>query len=110
MVTLVSFNRHPGPSAAASPFNFNGSSYGCGLRWSGWPCCTAWPAAYFTTSARPQIALNFQQQRYEADFRHHLVRVREVQRAIALDRGRKPVGVSTWAAALPAFWRTTCDC
>lgn len=36
---------------------------------------------------RPQIALNFQQQRVEADFRHHLVRVREYSEAIALDRG-----------------------
>lgn len=36
---------------------------------------------------RPQIALNFQQQRVEADFRHHLVRVREYSEAIALDQG-----------------------
>lgn len=36
---------------------------------------------------RPQIRLNFMQQRYEADFRHHLVRVREYSEAIALDRG-----------------------
>jgi putative ATP-binding cassette transporter len=37
---------------------------------------------------RPLINLNFQQQRYEADFRHHLVRVREYSEAIALDRGQ----------------------
>jgi putative ATP-binding cassette transporter len=36
---------------------------------------------------RPQIRLNFQQQRYEADFRHHMVRVREYSEAIALDKG-----------------------
>jgi vitamin B12/bleomycin/antimicrobial peptide transport system ATP-binding/permease protein len=36
---------------------------------------------------RPQIWLNFQQQRYEADFRHHMVRVREYSEAIALDKG-----------------------
>ncbi|HEY1225927.1 MAG TPA: ABC transporter ATP-binding protein/permease, partial [Ramlibacter sp.] len=36
---------------------------------------------------RPQIPLNFSQQRYEADFRHHMVRVREYSEAIALDRG-----------------------
>lgn len=36
---------------------------------------------------RPQIPLNFQQQRLEAEFRHHLVRVREYSEAIALDRG-----------------------
>jgi putative ATP-binding cassette transporter len=38
---------------------------------------------------RPLIGLNFQQQRYEADFRHHLVRVREYSEAIALDHGEK---------------------
>ena len=36
---------------------------------------------------RPQIRLNFLQQRYEADFRHHMVRVREYSEAIALDKG-----------------------
>ncbi|MGJ7484743.1 ABC transporter ATP-binding protein/permease [Variovorax sp. LT2P21] len=36
---------------------------------------------------RPLIGLNFRQQRFEADFRHHLVRVREHSEAIALDRG-----------------------
>jgi putative ATP-binding cassette transporter len=38
---------------------------------------------------RPLIGLNFRQQRYEADFRHHLVRVREYSEAIALDRGER---------------------
>lgn len=38
---------------------------------------------------RPQIALNFNQQRLEADFRHHMVRVREYSEAIALDRGEQ---------------------
>ncbi len=36
---------------------------------------------------RSQIALNFQQLRLEADFRHHLVRVREYSESIALDGG-----------------------
>jgi putative ATP-binding cassette transporter len=36
---------------------------------------------------RPLIGLNFNQQRFEADFRHHLIRVRENSEAIALDRG-----------------------
>src|SRR6185369_15468185 len=36
---------------------------------------------------RPQIGLNFNQQRLEADFRHHMVRVREYSEAIALDSG-----------------------
>lgn len=38
---------------------------------------------------RPLIGINFRQQRYEADFRHHLVRVREYSEAIALDKGEK---------------------
>ncbi len=41
---------------------------------------------------KPQIRLNFLQQRYEADFRHHLVRVREHSEAIALDKGEKVEG------------------
>ena len=36
---------------------------------------------------RPQIRLNFQQQQVEADFRHHMVRVREYSESIALDKG-----------------------
>jgi vitamin B12/bleomycin/antimicrobial peptide transport system ATP-binding/permease protein len=38
---------------------------------------------------RSQIVLNFSQQRFEADFRHHLIRVREYSEAIALDGGEK---------------------
>ena len=38
---------------------------------------------------RPQIPLNFNQQRLEADFRHHMVRVREYSEAIALDKGER---------------------
>ncbi len=36
---------------------------------------------------RSMASLNFTQQRLEADFRHHLMRVREYSEAIALDRG-----------------------
>jgi vitamin B12/bleomycin/antimicrobial peptide transport system ATP-binding/permease protein len=38
---------------------------------------------------RSQISLNFFQQKYEADFRHHMVRVREYSESIALDKGEK---------------------
>ena len=38
---------------------------------------------------RPQIKLNFDQQRVEADFRHHMIRVREYSESIALDRGER---------------------
>jgi len=36
---------------------------------------------------RSQIPLNFAQQRVEADFRHHMIRVREYSESIALDGG-----------------------
>jgi vitamin B12/bleomycin/antimicrobial peptide transport system ATP-binding/permease protein len=36
---------------------------------------------------RRMAPLNFAQQRLEADFRHHLIRVREYSEAIAMDRG-----------------------
>ncbi len=35
---------------------------------------------------RPLIGLNFEQQKREADFRHHLMRVREYSESIALDK------------------------
>jgi len=38
------------------------------------------------------ITLNFRQQRLEADFRHHMVRVREYSEAIALDKGEQVEG------------------
>ncbi|MEN9670072.1 MAG: hypothetical protein RL018_349 [Pseudomonadota bacterium] len=38
---------------------------------------------------KSQIKLNFFQQKYEADFRHHMVRVREYSEAIALDKGER---------------------
>lgn len=40
---------------------------------------------------RKQIPLNFEQQRVEADFRHHMVRAREYSESIALDRGEPVV-------------------
>ena len=36
---------------------------------------------------KPLMGLNFEQQKREADFRHHLIRVREYSESIALDRG-----------------------
>lgn len=36
---------------------------------------------------KPLTGLNFEQQRREADFRHHLIRIREYSESIALDRG-----------------------
>ena len=48
-------------------------------------CAAGTLATYYI--GRPQIALNYRQQRFEADFRHHMTRVREYGEAIALDRG-----------------------
>ncbi len=39
---------------------------------------------------RPLIALNFQQERFEADFRYNLVRLRENAEGVALYRGEEP--------------------
>jgi putative ATP-binding cassette transporter len=36
---------------------------------------------------RPLIRLNFRQQRVEADYRHHLVRLREYSESVAMDKG-----------------------
>jgi putative ATP-binding cassette transporter len=36
---------------------------------------------------RPLISLNFRQQRVEADYRHHLVRLREYSESVAMDKG-----------------------
>ena len=70
--------------------------------------CIAWSAACITHYiGRPQIALNFQQQRFEADFRHHLVRVREYSEAIALDKG-EPVEREHLDRRFCRCWATTC--
>lgn len=38
---------------------------------------------------KPQVRLNFEQQMLEANFRHHMIRVREYSEAIALDGGER---------------------
>ena len=61
------------------------------------PGFMVWMAVLYCTAGsvlthyigRPLIGLNFEQQKREADFRHHLVRVREYSEAIALDRGEQ---------------------
>jgi putative ATP-binding cassette transporter len=40
----------------------------------------------------PQVRLNYRQQQLEANFRHHMIRVREHAEAIALDGGEKVEG------------------
>ena len=88
VVTLVSFVGILWGLSGGFAFSWQGSEYNV-------PGFMVWMALLYCLAGsvithfigRPQIALNFQQQRYEADFRHHLVRVREYSEAIALDRG-----------------------
>ncbi len=97
VVTLVSFVGILWGLSGSFTFDFNGDSYVI-------PGFMVWMAVAYALAGsvlthyigRPQIALNFRQQRYEADFRHHLIRVREYSESIALDRGepveRKQLG------------------
>ncbi|MES2383944.1 MAG: ABC transporter ATP-binding protein/permease [Pseudomonadota bacterium] len=88
VVTLVSFVGILWTLSGAFAFTVAGSSYSI-------PGFMVWAAiAYCAVGSvithyigRPQIRLNFLQQRYEADFRHHMVRVREYSESIALDKG-----------------------
>lgn len=88
VVTLVSFVGILWVLSGSFAFSIAGSSYSI-------PGFMVWAAiAYCVVGSvithyigRPQIRLNFLQQRYEADFRHHMVRVREYSESIALDKG-----------------------
>ena len=88
VVTLVSFVGILWTLSGSFGFSFQGQSYDI-------PGFMVWMAVIYCVLGsiaahyigRPQIALNFLQQRYEADFRHHLVRVREYSESIALDKG-----------------------
>ena len=88
VVTLVSFVGILWGLSGAFAFSLGGSSYNI-------PGFMVWMAVLYCVAGsvithyigRPLIALNFRQQRYEADFRHHMVRVREYSESIALDKG-----------------------
>ena len=90
VVTLLSFVGILWGLSGGFAFTLGGSDYNI-------PGFMVWMAVLYCLAGsvithyigRPQIALNFQQQRVEADFRHHLVRVREYCESIALDRGEK---------------------
>ena len=89
VVTLVSFVGILWGLSGAFAFTLDGQSYSIPgfMVWMAVLYCLAGSVATHYIG-RPQIRLNFLQQRYEADFRHHLVRVREYSEAIALDRGQ----------------------
>ncbi|MBX3585001.1 MAG: ABC transporter ATP-binding protein/permease [Ramlibacter sp.] len=88
VVTLVSFVGILWSLSGGFSFSFNGGTYEIAgfMVWMAVLYCVV-GSVITHYIGRPQIKLNFQQQRYEADFRHHLVRVREYSEAIALDRG-----------------------
>ncbi|TAM47990.1 MAG: ABC transporter ATP-binding protein/permease [Burkholderiaceae bacterium] len=88
VVTLASFVGILWSLSGGFAFKFDGASYNI-------PGFMVWMAVLYCVAGsiithyigRPQIRLNFLQQRYEADFRHHMVRVREYSESIALDKG-----------------------
>jgi putative ATP-binding cassette transporter len=88
VVTLLSFVGILWSLSGAFDFTLGGTAYSI-------PGFMVWMAVLYCAAGsvithyigRPQIRLNFLQQRYEADFRHHMVRVREYSEAIALDKG-----------------------
>ncbi|MDZ4145275.1 MAG: ABC transporter ATP-binding protein/permease [Burkholderiales bacterium] len=88
LVTLVSFVGILWALSGGFAFKFNGGEYNI-------PGFMVWMALLYCVAGsvlahyigRPLIRLNFNQQRFEANFRHHMVRVREYSESIALDRG-----------------------
>jgi len=90
LVTLLSFMIILWSLSAAAPLHLFGMSFNI-------PGYLLWAAliyavlgtAFTHLIGRPLIALNFQQQRYEADFRFNLMRVRENSEQIALLEGER---------------------
>ena len=89
-VTLASFMIILWSLSAAAPLHVFGISFDIPgyLLWAAliYACIGT---AFTHLIGRPLIALNFQQQRYEADFRFNLVRVRENSEQIALLDGER---------------------
>ena len=87
-VTLLSFIGILWSLSGGFSFSLSGEAYNI-------PGFMVWMALVYALSGslighfigKSMASLNFAQQRYEADFRHHLMRVREYSEAIALDRG-----------------------
>ncbi|MES3002603.1 MAG: ABC transporter ATP-binding protein/permease [Pseudomonadota bacterium] len=88
VVTLVSFIGILWSLSGNFTFDAGGNTYVLHgfMVWAALAYCIA--GSFITHFiGRKQIGLNFQQQRLEANFRHHMVRVREYSEAIALDKG-----------------------
>ena len=90
VVTLASFVGILWSLSGAFAFTLGGQDYSI-------PGFMVWAAILYCTLGsvishyigRPLIKLSFEQQRLEADFRHHMIRVREYSESIALDKGEK---------------------
>ncbi|WP_286742607.1 ABC transporter ATP-binding protein/permease [Aquabacterium sp. UBA2148] len=88
VVTLASFVGILWSLSGSFGFHFDGREYVI-------PGFMVWMAVAYALAGsviahyvgRSLIGLNFRQQRVEADFRHHMVRVREYSESIALDQG-----------------------
>ena len=88
VVTLVSFVGILWGLSGSFSFTLGGSTYTIAgfMVWAAIAYCAVGSVLTHYIGRR-QIGLNFFQQRYEADFRHHMVRVREYSESIALDKG-----------------------
>jgi vitamin B12/bleomycin/antimicrobial peptide transport system ATP-binding/permease protein len=109
VVTLVSFVGILWGLSGAFSFALGGASYTI-------PGYMLWAAVVYCLVGsvlthyigRSQIGLNFFQQKYEADFRHHMVRVREYSESIALDKGEsveKTQLDSRFSTVISNYWR-----
>lgn len=90
VVTLASFVGILWSLSGGFDFNIGGTTYEIAgfMVWAAIAYCIVGSIITHYIGRR-QIPLNFQQQRYEADFRHHMVRIREYSEAVALDKGEK---------------------
>ena len=88
VVTLASFVGILWGLSGSFGFSWQGSDYSIPgfMVWMAVLYCVAGSVATHYIG-RPLIALNFGQQKLEADFRSHMGRVREYSESIALDRG-----------------------
>ncbi len=88
VVTLVSFVGILWGLSGAFSFSLGGQTYVIQgfMVWAAIVYCVVGSVITHYIGRR-QVPLNFRQQRYEANFRHHMVRVREYSESIALDHG-----------------------
>ena len=97
VVTLASFTGILWSLSGGFDFHWSGAAYVI-------PGFMVWVAVVYCVIGsvvthyigKPQIFLNAQQQRVEANFRHRMVRVREYAESVALDRGEATEQQQLW--------------